>query len=223
MLNSIAFIPDGNRRFAHKNGIGFAKAYSAGFEKTREVFEWCLDTKGLNELTMWTISTDNLKRTGVELTVFTHLLHKKLIEAKTDPLVVDNDVRVNVIGHLELLPRKVQTAAAELMASTAKATHHVLNLAIGYGGRQEMLDAVQTLVSQGLPITEEHLSRSMYTQTEPDMIVRTGGEKRLSGFLPWQSAYSELYFLEKLWPEFDRNDFDEAIDTYNSRKRRFGL
>ncbi len=219
----MAFIPDGNRRFARKNAVGFAKAYSMGFEKTRHVFEWCLDVPKLKELTMWTVSTENLRRTGAELSVFMRLLRKKLIEAKTDPLLLDNDVRVNVAGKLGLLPRAVQKAALELMQSTAENASYVLNLAIGYGGRQELLDAVQSLVSQGLPVTESHLSRAMYLQTEPDLIVRTGGEQRLSGFLPWQSAYSELYFSKKLWPEFERGDFDDAISSFNSRKRRFGL
>ena len=223
MLSSIAFIPDGNRRFARKNAVGFAKAYSAGFDKTRSVFEWCLDVPKLNELTIWTVSTENLKRTGAELSVFMHLLEKKLAEAKADHLLLDNDVRVNVVGRLEMLPHKVQQAARELMRSTVENTAYVLNLAIGYGGRQEMLDAVRSLVSQGLPVTEEHLSRAMYTQATPDLIVRTGGEQRLSGFLPWQSAYSELYFSKKLWPEFGREDFDDAISSFNSRKRRFGL
>ena len=223
MIRSIAFIPDGNRRFARKNAVGFAKAYSTGFEKTRSVFEWTLDIPKLNELTMWTISTENLKRTGAELSVFMHLLEKKLIDAQTDPLLLDNDVRIDVIGRLEMLPHAVQLAATELMRSTAENTAHILNLAIGYGGRQELLDAVQSLVSQGLPVTEEHLSRAMYLRTEPDLIVRTGGEQRLSGSLPWQSAYSELYFSKKLWPEFEREDFDDALSFYNSRERRFGL
>lgn len=223
MLRSIAFIPDGNRRFAQKLGVDFTKAYSAGFDKTKEVFEWCLDVPGLDELTMWTISTENLQRQGIELSVFTKLLHKKLIEAKTDPLVVDNEVKINVIGRLELLPRKVQEAAIELMTSTANYSNYALNLAIGYGGRQELIDAIQTMVANDLPLTESSLSECLYTKAEPDLIVRTGGEQRLSGFLPWQSAYSELYFSDKLWPEFDRDDFEGAIESYNTRTRRYGL
>lgn len=222
MLRSIAFIPDGNRRYARKQGIDFANAYARGFDKTKQVFEWSLGVSGLRELTMWTISTENLKRQGIELSVFTRLLDAKLREAKTDPLVVDNEVRVNVIGRLELLPHKVQEAAKELMASTADNTRYVLNLAIGYGGRQELIDAVQAMVANDLPVTEESLSDCLYTPTEPDLIVRTGGEQRLSGFMPWQSAYSELYFSDKLWPEFDRGDFDDAVASYNSRQRRFG-
>ena len=131
MLSSIAFIPDGNRRFARKNAIGFARAYSAGFDKTKEVFEWSLNVPKLNELTIWTVSTENLRRTGAELSVFMRLLQRKLIEAKTDPLLLDNDVRVNVVGRLELLPHKVQQAALDLMRSTAENTSYVLNLAIG--------------------------------------------------------------------------------------------
>ena len=222
MLKSIAFIPDGNRRFARKNRVNFTRAYAAGFDKTRDVFEWCIDTPNLKELTMWTISTENLQRKSAELSVFTRLLYHKLNDAKTDPLLVDNSVRVNIIGRLELLPQKVQEAASQLMQSTVENTGYVLNLAIGYGGRQEMLDAVQLLTTQNLPVTEENLSKCMYTQVQPDLIVRTGGEQRLSGFLPWQSTYSELYFSEKLWSEFDRNEFDVAINSFNSRERRFG-
>ena len=223
MLESIAFIPDGNRRFAQKQGLDFAKAYSAGFERTRDVFEWSLGLPGLRELTMWTISTENLQRSGAELRVFTHLLRKKLVEAIDDPLVVDNSVKVNVIGRLGLLPKSVQQAASELMRATAENTGRVLNLAIGYGGRQELVDAANAVVAQGLPLTEENISRSLYTSAEPDLIVRTGGTQRLSGFMPWQSTYSELYFSEKLWPEFTRRDFDEAVASFGGRKRRFGL
>ncbi|MCK4328061.1 MAG: di-trans,poly-cis-decaprenylcistransferase [Candidatus Diapherotrites archaeon] len=223
MLRSIAFIPDGNRRYAAKNGLNFARAYSAGFEKTRQVFEWCLDVPKLNELTVWTISTENLSRTGVELSVFTRLLNTKLVEAKNDPLVTDNGVKVNVIGRLEMLPYYVQEAASELIRSTAENTGRVLNLAIGYGGRQELVDAVQSVVAAGLPATEENISSALYTSTEPDLIVRTGDTQRLSGFMPWQSAYSELYFSKKLWPEFTRSDFDEAVSSFSGRARRFGL
>ncbi|MFC2174385.1 polyprenyl diphosphate synthase [archaeon] len=222
MLSSIAFIPDGNRRYALKNGVNFAKAYSVGFEKTRQVFEWCLEVPKLNELTMWTISTENLSRTGVELSVFTRLLNRKLVEAKNDPLITDNDVKVSVIGRLEMLPYYVQEAAVELMRATAENTGRALNLAIGYGGRQELVDAIQSVVAAGLPVTEENISNSLYTSTEPDLIVRTGDTQRLSGFMPWQSAYSELYFSKKLWPDFEKPDFDDAISSYSLRDRRFG-
>ncbi len=222
MISSIAFIPDGNRRFARKQGVNFAKAYDAGFQKTRQVFEWSLDVPKLNELTMWTISTENLQRTGAELAVFTTLLNKKLVEARSDSLILDNDVRVNVVGRLELLPKAVHTAATELMRCTAENTSRVLNLAIGYGGRDELLHAAQLAATTG-SITEESIKQNLYVSTEPDLIVRTGGSQRLSGFMPWQSVYSELYFSDKLWPEFEKEDFDDAVISYSTRHRKFGL
>jgi len=222
MLRSIAFIPDGNRRYARRLGVNFARAYADGFGKTRQVFEWCLDTPGLKEATMWVISTENLQRTPAEVRVFTDLLHTKLTESLSDPLIVDNSVRVNVFGQLGLLPQRVREAAETLMSSTAGNAGYVLNLAVGYGGRQELLQAVQAAAAEG-PVTEDAINRHLYVPTPPDLIVRTGGEQRLSGFMPWQSVYSELYFSQKLWPEFSREDFDDAVVSYNARQRRFGL
>jgi len=222
MLTSIAFIPDGNRRFARKNLLSLATAYTTGFEKGKDIFRWILDYPEVKEVTLWAISTENLKRSSIELTVFLKLLKNYLKGLVNDKEIHENGVRIKIIGKLELLPKGVQQACEEVMQATRHNTQRVLNLAIGYGGHTEIVDAVAAIVKQGDPVTEETIENSLYTKNSPDLIVRTGGTQRLSGFMPWQSAYSELYFSEKLWPEFSKQDLKNAVQDFDSRKRRFG-
>jgi tritrans,polycis-undecaprenyl-diphosphate synthase [geranylgeranyl-diphosphate specific] len=221
MLGSIAFIPDGNRRFAQKAHLPLAAAYQAGFDKARDVWTWSLDA-GVKETTVWALSTENLQRNPLELGVFMRLLDSKLNGLLHDKTIEENGVRVNIVGRLSLLPKRVQETVAKIHSATKDNASHVANICLGYGGRAEIVDAVNSLVAKRTPITEQSLSQALYTASEPDLIVRTGGTQRLSGFMPWQSTYSELYFSEKLWPEFSRGDFDAAIADYESRARRYG-
>jgi undecaprenyl diphosphate synthase len=221
MLGSIAFIPDGNRRFARKAHLPLAAAYQAGFDKARDVWTWSLDA-GVRETTVWALSTENLQRNPLELGVFMRLLDSKLNELLKDKTISENGVRVNIVGRLSLLPKRVQATVAKIHSATKDNASHVANICLGYGGRAEIVDAVNSLVAKRAPINEASLSAALYTSSEPDLIVRTGGTQRLSGFMPWQSTYSELHFSEKLWPEFSSRDFDAAIADYESRARRYG-
>jgi len=223
MLNSIAFIPDGNRRYAKKYGLSLQKAYSKGFNQLRGTLDWSLSSKPkIEEITIWTISTENLTRKSAELEIFLTLLGRKLKDLLKEPYILDNDVRVNIVGRLNLLPKSVQSMAREVMDATKDNSTYKLNFCMGYGGRAEIIDAVKKLMAQGLAPTEENLTKCMYVDAAPDLIIRTGGTKRLSGFMPWQTTYSELYFSDKLWPEFDEADFDEAVREYRRRERRYG-
>ncbi len=221
MLSSIAFIPDGNRRFARKNALSLSAAYLQGFNKARDVWQWSLES-GVKETTVWALSTENLQRNPLELRVFTGLLEHKLRSLLEEPLVSEHSVQVNILGRLSLLPDGVRKAVDAVHEATADNVGHIANICIGYGGRAEIVDAVNSLLQRGAPITEQTISTALYTASEPDMVVRTGGTQRLSGFMPWQSTYSELYFSDKLWPEFSKEDFNEAVESYQSRERRYG-
>ncbi|MCD6522797.1 MAG: di-trans,poly-cis-decaprenylcistransferase [Candidatus Diapherotrites archaeon] len=223
MLDSIAFIPDGNRRYAKKYNISLAEAYAKGFNKVREALDWSLNTKPkIKEASIWGLSTENLQRDGNELFIFLRLLRMKLKELLNEPLIKEHEVRVKFAGRIYLLPDSIQKLVSEVTEATKDYSQYTINIFLGYGGRAEIIDAVQKLISKGLPVTEENLTKCLYVPTSPDLIIRTGNTQRLSGFMPWQSAYSELYFSEKLWPEFSESDFDEAIAEYRRRERRFG-
>ncbi len=221
MLSSIAFIPDGNRRFARKNALSLSAAYLQGFGKAQDVWRWSLES-GVKETTVWALSTENLQRNPLELRVFMGLLEHKLRSLLKEPLVSEHSVQVNILGRLSLLSNGVRKAIDSIHEVTADNTGHIANICIGYGGRAEIVDAINSLLQRGAPITEQTISTALYTASEPDIIVRTGGTQRLSGFMPWQSTYSELYFCDKLWPEFSRGDFDDVLKSYDSRERRYG-
>ncbi|MCD6414677.1 MAG: di-trans,poly-cis-decaprenylcistransferase [Candidatus Diapherotrites archaeon] len=222
MLHSIAFIPDGNRRYATKNEISLLEAYSLGFNKAKQAVEWSFQQPKVDEVTIWGLSTENLNRSESELSAFTLLLKNRLSEVLKSELVHEKEVRVNIVGRLSLLPASVRKVADEITKSTKSYSKRVINLCIAYGGRAELVDAVNRLVRAGKPITESELAKALYLDTEPDLVIRTGNAQRLSGFLPWQTAYSELFFSKKLWPEFEESDFIEAVKDFNLRQRRFG-
>lgn len=222
MIRSIAFIPDGNRRYAVKYGVSLLEAYSLGFNKAKQAVEWSFRQPRVDEVTIWGLSTENLNRSEHELSAFKLLLKNRLSEILKSDLVHDKEVKVNIVGRLSLLPKSVQKVAREIIDSTKHYSKRVVNICIAYGGRAELVDAVNKLIRQGKPVTEVELTKALYLDTEPDLVIRTGNTQRLSGFLPWQTAYSELYFSDKLWPEFEKIDFEKAIEDFNQRQRRFG-
>lgn len=222
MLKSIAFIPDGNRRFARKKGISYAEAYEAGFRKAEEVFDWCL-AKGINSATVYALSTENLKRHKDELQVLFSLYKKYLKELAKSDRIHNNGVRVKIIGRKGL--NGLDEAITAVEEATAGYDRCHLNIALGYSGRSEILDAIKKAASAGLNLTsiDENAFFSFLDEpNEIDLLIRTGGEARLSNFLLWQTAYTELYFCNCLWPEFTKSDFDSAIEWYNQIKRNFG-
>lgn len=223
MLHSVAFIPDGNRRYALKNALSLAESYSLGFQKAEDVADWCFEHKGIREATIWSLSTENLKRSSIELTDFMDILKFKLDEAREREKVHRDKIRFRIAGRLDLLPKRVSESARKLEEATEIYSNRTVNLCIGYGGRAELMEAFKKLVDSGKELNEENLETFLYLPESPDLIIRTGGNKRLSGFMPWQSTYSELHFSNKLWPEFSRSDFEKALNDFYSRERRFGL
>ncbi len=224
-LRHVAFIPDGNRRFARKLGISYSEAYKRGFEKAREVVvDWrdVFDDLGTREITLWALSTENLKRSRVELRIIFSYIKKALSDALANGEIDDYKVGLRFVGDLSPLPEDVRAVVRRVEDESRKYKDLVVNVAIGYGGRHELLNAFKKLASSGLEFTEENLRKFLYIPSYPDLIIRTSGTIRTSGFMPWQAAYSEWYFSDKLWPEFDRPEMNKAINDYFSRERRFG-
>ena len=228
----VAVLADGNRRWARMNAPGqpLVAGYRAGAAKLREFVEWC-DDAGIQVITLWVLSTDNLER--AEDDELTPLL--EVISQLVSDLAATRRWRVQAGGALDLLPEAMSDALQAASESTGWVTGMHVNVAVAYGGRHELLDAVRSLLAaraaEGATLAEvaetleiDEISDHLYTkgQPDPDLIIRTSGEQRLSGFLLWQSAHSEFYFCEALWPDFRRVDFVRALRAYSQRERRFG-
>ena len=220
---------DGNRRWAAAQGMSSAHGHQAGAEKIEDFLGWC-DEVGVEVVTLWLLSTDNLARPAGELDPLL-----RIIEETVTDLASHGTWRLHPVGALDLLPA---TTAEKLKAAedaTSARTGLLVNIAVGYGGRREVVDAVRALIAdaaaKGLTLDElatevdvDHIAEHLYTagQPDPDLVIRTSGEQRLSGFLLWQSAHSEFYFCEAYWPDFRKVDFLRALRSYAIRGRRFG-
>jgi tritrans,polycis-undecaprenyl-diphosphate synthase [geranylgeranyl-diphosphate specific] len=226
----IAIILDGNRRFAESKGFDKLEGHIFGAEKLEEVLGWCQEL-GIKHVTVYAFSTENFNRSEKEVEALMDIFAKKFKEVASNERVHKYKIRVRAIGNIESLPEKVRLAIEEAQAVTREYDGYTLNLAIGYGGRAELAEAVRHIcerIEHGelrpSEVDEKVISSHLYTADlpDPDLVIRTSGEERLSGFLLWQSAYSELYFCEADWPAFSRIDFLRAIRTYQGRDRRFG-
>ncbi len=223
---------DGNRRWARENGFtDVSHGHRMGALKIAELLGWC-DAAGIEMATIYLLSTENLSRDPDELDSLLEII-ADVVEEISAP---DQNWNVRVVGSLDLLPEESARRLRDAVSRTKGRSGVHVNVAIGYGGRQEIADAVQSLVRQqqaaGLDgeglveaITVDAIGEHLYTsgQPDPDLVIRTSGEQRLSGFLLWQSAYSEIWFTEAYWPEFRRVDFLRALRDYAARHRRFGI
>ena len=220
---------DGNRRWAKAVGADTAHGYQAGAANIEPLLDWCEEV-GVKVVTLWLLSTDNLNRPPEQLS---GLL--SIIEGAVETLAEEHRWRLHPVGALDLLP----ATTAEKLKAAEEATRDIdgmlVNIAVGYGGRREIADAVRSLLhehaAKGTSLEElagiidvEHIADHLYTkgQPDPDLVIRTSGEQRLGGFLLWQSAHSEFYFCEAYWPDFRRVDFLRAVRAYAERERRFG-
>ncbi len=235
MPQHVGIILDGNRRWARAQGLADPiEAYRIGAAKLDEVLGWCADL-GIPAVTLWVFSTENLARAPEEVQGLLSVIEAKFGAIAEDPHIHRRRVRVRAVGKLELLPDSTLAAVRRAEQATAEYADVVLTFAIAYGGRQEIADAVRRLIAdrakQGASIeeiaesvTQEEIGRYLYAADlpDPELIIRTSGEVRLSGFLLWQSAYSEFYFCDVHWPAFRKIDFLRAIRSYQQRDRRFG-
>jgi len=219
----IAIIPDGNRRWAKKNKVPIPVAYDKGIDNIANVLKWCRKYK-VRQLTMWGFSIENFMRDRREVKNLFGLFDKKLSEGlKRD--YKKYGVRVRFLGKISNFPPQVREKMRKAEKDTETYGKYQLNLMLAYGGRQEIIDAVNRALSSGVrKVDEKSFSNLLYTAgcPEPDLVIRTSGEMRTSGFLPWQSAYSEFHFSKKLWPDFSEKDFKKALDDYSRRKRKYG-
>ena len=216
----IAFIMDGNGRWAQNNNLPKAKGHEEGARSVQTVVNAALKT-GVKYITLYAFSTENWKRSKTEISALMKLLSKTL-----DKFIKEDDPKVKIIfsGRREPLPQDILAKMDKAAQIKKDNPALVLNLAINYGARQEITDAVNKLIDSGKKeITQEDISGALYNNLpEPDLIVRTSGEQRLSNFLLWQAAYSEFYFTPVLWPDFKEEHFIQAVEEYGRRQRRFG-
>jgi len=222
--NHIAIITDGNGRWAQQRRLPRFEGHRAGVESLRSAIE-CLNEYQINYVSVYSFSTENWKRPEAEIAGLFQLLEES-IDKETVELHKQN-VRLRHLGRLDGLPPHLQQAVTRAIELTKNNTGMTLSFAFNYGGRNEILNAVRHLVAEGVPpqeITEELFSRYLYTAGLPDvdLLIRTGGELRISNFLIWQAAYSEYYFTEVLWPDFGRKEIEKALLVYSQRQRRFG-
>lgn len=233
MPKHIAVILDGNRRFAKSKGLDLDSAYSYGAENAEKLLEWCLNLK-IPSLTLYCLSTENLKRKKEEIEPVFKSIKKELEKVLEDERIYREGVKINIFGDKDLLPNDIKELIEKVEEKTRENDRFNLNLAISYGGRNEILDAVKKIsreVENGNlkpeDLDEKIFEKFLYTSSlpypEPDIVIRTSGEERISNFLIWQTAYSELVFLDVYWPEFRRIDLLRAIRIYQKRRRSFGI
>ena len=227
----LGIILDGNRRFAKKIAKNPWEGHRLGADILRKFLDW-IKKFDINELTIYTLSMQNLKRPKAEVDFLFKLLEEKFSYYLTDKgfkEVISNDIKITFIGRKHLLPIKIQNILNELEKRTKDFKARKLNFAIAYGGREEIVDAVKKIVDDVASgkiskeeINTESFGGYLYLNSEPELIIRTSGQRRTSNFLPWQSIYSEWIFVDKTWPEFTREDLIFCLQEFSSRERRFG-
>jgi tritrans,polycis-undecaprenyl-diphosphate synthase [geranylgeranyl-diphosphate specific] len=228
----IAIILDGNRRWASENVLSTWFGHARGADKVEQLLDWCLKLD-VKSVTLYAFSTENFRRSGAEVEDIMQIFEQRLRNLLTDERIHGDKVRVKVIGRVNLLPEGMRKTIAEVEKSTQDYNKHFLNFAFAYGGRAEIVDAAKRIAEEvrdgklnprnvDEKTFEQHLYTSHMPNQDPDLIIRTSGEERLSGFLLWQSAYSELCFLDVYWPDFRSIDLLRAVRTFQKRKRRYG-
>lgn len=223
MPRHIAIIMDGNGRWAKKRGLPRNAGHAAGSKNFKEIAKYC-NKIGIEHLTVYAFSTENWRRPKSEVDGIMNILRDYLKDSKN---YIKENIKLDFIGDRSVLPEDIKELMLTAENDSANATGLVCHLAINYGGRDEIVNAVRTLIEKEIPkseITEQLISNYLYTANipDPDLIIRPSGEYRLSNFLIWQSAYSEFWFSDILWPDFKPKDLDKAIEDFKARNRRFG-
>jgi tritrans,polycis-undecaprenyl-diphosphate synthase [geranylgeranyl-diphosphate specific] len=232
MPEHVGIILDGNRRWGFEKYGDKLNGHLYGAKTGEDFLEWCLDL-GIKTVTLYVFSTENFLRPEQEVSTILKIIEDEARKLITDERIHDHQVHVKAIGRLELLPESLRAVLAEVERVTAGYDQHYLNIAVAYGGRAEIVDAAKRIIDEvksgildGSSVDEDMFTKYLYTShlpnPYPELIIRTSGEERLSGFLIWQAAYSEFVFLDVYWPEFRRIDLLRAVRTYQRRRRRFG-
>jgi len=213
-------ILDGNRRFARKLGIKAWKGHEFGAKKVEKLFDWAKELD-IGELTLYCFSLDNFKRDKEEVEYLINIFKKWFRRFRNDKRINEDNIRIVFLGDLKRFDDELQMIMQEISEKTKNYKKFRINFLMGYDGRQEILNAVQKIIDNNGAINEDNITKNL-SVGEPDFIIRTGGEIRTSGFLPWQTIYSEWFFLDKLWPEIEKEDLEKCINEFKKRGRRFG-
>lgn len=224
----IAIIMDGNRRWAQKRLINRLLGHSEGAKRVVDVITWCI-TEGIKELTLYTFSVQNFDRNKEEVAYLFDLFRKSIDRMMGHADLKKKGIRIRVIGRLTLFPHDIQEKVTQLMDATANHQTITVNFALGYGGREEIVDACKIIAQKVIngqvspeTITEELFAQHLYLNSNPDIMIRTGGDMRISNFLLWQNSYAELFFTPTLWPDLTKEEFVKIIEEFKQRDRRFG-
>ncbi|MEK6934549.1 MAG: polyprenyl diphosphate synthase [Nanoarchaeota archaeon] len=227
-LKHVGIILDGNRRFAKRLMLKPWKGHEWGAKKIRELLRWCKEL-GIKEVTLFTFSVENFDRPKKEFNYLMNLFEEEFKKTINDPEVYEDKVKFKFIGRIHMFPESVQKYMKELEEKTKNHDNLFVNFAMAYGGRAEILDAAKKIAEKiekgelkAGDVDEKVFEENLYMTSKPDMIIRTSGEKRTSGFLLWQSDFSEWFFVEKFWPELEKEDFLKCIKEFEKRERRFG-
>lgn len=225
--NAVAVIPDGNRRWAKRHKLSFLSGYQYGVQKFIDFSEWCKEF-GVRNISVWALSTENINRSRTEVNALFNIYRRFSRDKDLIERLHRNETKFLIVGNRRLLPRDLDKSLARIEEETSIYNTRTINLLIGYGGREDIITAVKKVIAEKVrystSVTEQLFRRFLESSIVPDIdfVIRTSGEERLSGFLPWQASYAELYFSKKLWPDFERRDFKKALNDYGRRHRRFG-
>ena len=220
-LKHIGIIIDGNRRFAKRLMLEPWKGHEVGLKKVEDIVGW-LKELNIKEITIYCFSLENFNRPKKEVDFLMKVFKREFSKLTKNETVHQDKIKINFIGKIELFDKELQEITKEATRVTKDYNNHIINFALGYGGRQEIIHAAREIQKSGEEITEENFTKHLWLQTCPDLIIRTGGDHRTSNFLVWQAAYSEWIFLDKTWPEFEKEDLINSIKEFNNRERRFG-
>ncbi len=225
----IAVILDGNRRYAKKHKLALKMGHEKGVQTVENLLKYGKENDLIKELTLYVFSAENFNRKKDEVDYLMKLFVKEFNKFKDEDYLEKYKVKFRFIGRIDMFPEEIQGIVKDLEEKSSKYDDYICNVALGYGGRQEIVDAAKKIAEEVAngdmevdDIDEEIFKNHLYMADEPDILIRTGGDKRISNFLIWQSNYSELFFLEKLWPEVTKEDFDKIIEDFKKRERRYG-
>jgi len=219
----VGVILDGNRRWAKEQGLPFFEGHTQGYKNLKKLTEWCKE-ENIKHVVVYAFSTENWKRTEEEVGHLMNLLRSEL--AKYFDGLRNDEVAVQMVGNLDMLSQDIRELVQKLHETNPKNPKYHVWIAVSYGGRAEIVSAVNKLLKEGKrEVDEEVFARALWTSgmPDPDIIIRTGGDRRLSNFLTWASVYSELFFVDTFWPAFTKEEFQEILQTFANRKRRYGV
>jgi undecaprenyl diphosphate synthase len=218
----LAILPDGNRRWAEARGLPMSEGHEKGMDKIRQAAYWCKE-KGVKVLTFFVFSTENWKRAKPEIDYFMSFVQQALTLDLNE--FKKHGIRLRIIGTKDKLSKDIIKAAERAEKYTKDNKAMTINLGLSYGGKAEIIDAIKNIIREKISpkkVSEQLVSQNLWVPQDIDLVIRTGGEKRISNFLIWQAAYSELYFLDKYWPDFSKRDLNRIVSDYVERNRRFG-